>query len=61
MVFILAEITRGGVTDTGVVVTKGLYSKIRHPMYLGRVLMAVGVPLFTRYPEYERYMESPWF
>jgi protein-S-isoprenylcysteine O-methyltransferase Ste14 len=27
--------------------TKGIYSKIRHPMYLGQLLMAVGLPVFA--------------
>jgi protein-S-isoprenylcysteine O-methyltransferase Ste14 len=48
LLFVLSEMTKGGVTDKGVLVIKGIYSKIRHPMYLGQILMAVGVPFFTQ-------------
>lgn len=48
LLFILAENAKGGVTDKGGLITTGIYSKIRHPMYLGQTLMAVGAPLFTR-------------
>jgi protein-S-isoprenylcysteine O-methyltransferase Ste14 len=47
VIFIISEATREGVTDKGFLVSKGLYSKIRHPMYLGQFLMAVGFPLYT--------------
>jgi protein-S-isoprenylcysteine O-methyltransferase Ste14 len=30
----------------GGLVTTGVYSKIRHPMYLGQILMLIGAPLF---------------
>ncbi len=48
LLFVLGEITKGGVTDKGDLVTEGVYSKIRHPMYLGQILMAVGIALFTQ-------------
>jgi protein-S-isoprenylcysteine O-methyltransferase Ste14 len=48
LLFVLSETTKGGVTDKGFLVTKGIYSKIRHPMYLGQILMAIGVPLFAQ-------------
>ena len=48
LIFVLSETTRGGVTDKGFLVTKGIYSKIRHPMYFGQILMAIGMPLFAR-------------
>jgi protein-S-isoprenylcysteine O-methyltransferase Ste14 len=48
LIFVLAETTKGGVTDKGGLITTGIYSKIRHPMYLGQILMAVGTPLFTQ-------------
>lgn len=47
MIFILSEITRGSVVDKGFLVTRGLYSKVRHPMYVGQFLMAVGFPLLA--------------
>lgn len=45
--FVIAEKTKSGGTDTGPLMTKGIYSKIRHPMYLGQLLMAVGLPVFA--------------
>lgn len=45
--FVLSAKTKSGVTDKGPLVTKGIYSKIRHPMYLGQLLMAVGLPVFA--------------
>jgi len=48
VLFVLSETTKGGVTDKGFIVTKGIYSKIRHPMYLGQMLMAIGVPFFAQ-------------
>jgi protein-S-isoprenylcysteine O-methyltransferase Ste14 len=30
----------------GDLITKGIYSKIRHPMYLGFILWLIGAPLF---------------
>ncbi len=45
--FAIAEKTKSGVTDKGLLVTRGIYSKIRHPMYLGQLLMAVGLPVFA--------------
>ena len=48
LLFVLSETTKGGVTDKGFLVKKGIYSKIRHPMYFGQILMAIGVPLFTQ-------------
>lgn len=47
LLFILSETTKGGVSDSKALSTKGIYSKIRHPMYLAQILMAIGVPLFT--------------
>ena len=48
LLFVLSETTKGGVTDKGFLVTKGIYSKIRHPMYLGQILMAIGIPFFAQ-------------
>ena len=33
-------------TYQGGLITKGIYSKIRHPMYLGFVLWLIGMPVF---------------
>ena len=33
-------------TYNGDLITKGIYSKIRHPMYLGFILWLIGPPLF---------------
>jgi protein-S-isoprenylcysteine O-methyltransferase Ste14 len=46
--FVLAEKTKSGVSDKGSLVTEGVYSRIRHPMYLGQLLMAVGLPVFAQ-------------
>lgn len=48
LIFILSVTAKGGVTDKGFLVTKGIYSKIRHPMYFGQILMAVGIPIFAQ-------------
>lgn len=48
VIFGLSEITKEGVAEKGFLVTKGLYSKIRHPMYFGQMLMAFGFPLFAQ-------------
>jgi len=46
--FIFSDVAKKGVIDKGFLVTKGIYSRLRHPMYLGQFLMAVGLPFFTR-------------
>ncbi len=33
-------------TYSGDLITKGIYSKVRHPMYLGFICWLIGVPLF---------------
>ena len=44
--FILSHIKiRGQETDR--LITTGLYSKIRHPMYLGFIIWIIGFPVFT--------------
>jgi len=48
VIFVLSETTKGGVIDKGFLVTKGIYSKIRHPMYFGQILMAISIPLFAQ-------------
>jgi protein-S-isoprenylcysteine O-methyltransferase Ste14 len=46
--FIFSDVAKQGVIDKGFLVTKGIYSRLRHPMYLGQFLMAVGLPFFAR-------------
>ncbi len=48
ILFVISEITKGGVSDTGSLVTRGIYSKIRHPMYLGQIMMVVGFSIYAR-------------
>jgi protein-S-isoprenylcysteine O-methyltransferase Ste14 len=48
LVFVLSETTRRGVSEKGYIVTRGIYSKIRHPMYIGQILMAIGIPFFAQ-------------
>ena len=36
---------RGQETDK--LITAGIYSKIRHPMYLGFIIWIIGLPMFT--------------
>ena len=37
-----------GFEDRGRLVTSGIYSKIRNPMYIGFILWIIGFPVFTR-------------
>lgn len=43
--FLYSEITKHGVADSDELVTTGIYSKFRHPMYIGLLLMHLGFPL----------------
>ena len=47
-VFILAHQKLGGFGDKEHLVTDGIYSKIRHPIYLGFILMIIGFPIFLQ-------------
>ncbi len=44
--FILSHTRLKGFEDKGKLVTKGIYSKIRNPMYLGFILWVIGFPIF---------------
>ena len=46
--FILSHIKLKGFEDKGHLVTEGIYSKIRNPMYLGFILWIVGFPIFMQ-------------
>ena len=45
LMFILSVISKKGFREEKHLVTKGIYSKIRNPMYLGTILMHIGFPL----------------
>lgn len=46
--FLYSEIKKHGVGDPDKLVTAGIYSKIRHPMYIGLVLLHIGFPFIAR-------------
>ena len=46
--FILSHIKMKGFEDRGHLVTEGIYSKIRNPMYLGFILWVIGLPIFMQ-------------
>lgn len=43
-----SELKKGSVGDEEELVTTGLYSKIRHPMYIGMILFHIGYPLIFK-------------
>jgi protein-S-isoprenylcysteine O-methyltransferase Ste14 len=45
MLFILAVRSKHGLTETEAIVTTGLYARLRHPMYLGILLIHFGFPI----------------
>jgi protein-S-isoprenylcysteine O-methyltransferase Ste14 len=48
--FILSHIKLKGFEDKGHLVRKGIYSRIRNPMYLGFIIWVIGFPLFMQKP-----------
>jgi protein-S-isoprenylcysteine O-methyltransferase Ste14 len=46
--FLYSEIKKHGVGDPDKLVTTGIYSKIRHPMYVGLVALHIGMPFIFR-------------
>ena len=46
--FILSQVKLKGFEDRGELITKGIYSKIRNPMYLGFIIWIIGFPIFMQ-------------
>lgn len=46
--FLYSELAKHGVGSTGKLVRTGIYARIRHPMYLGLVLLHLGFPFVFR-------------
>jgi protein-S-isoprenylcysteine O-methyltransferase Ste14 len=46
--FIFSHIKLRGFRDKGELITTGIYSKIRNPMYLGFIIWIIGFPIFTQ-------------
>jgi protein-S-isoprenylcysteine O-methyltransferase Ste14 len=46
--FILSHLKLGGFREGGELMTGGIYSRIRNPMYLGFILWVIGFPVFTK-------------
>ncbi|MBN2272924.1 MAG: phosphatidylethanolamine N-methyltransferase family protein [Bacteroidales bacterium] len=43
---VVATIQKKGYTDTDQLITKGIYARLRNPMYLGIIFIHIGLPLF---------------
>ncbi len=46
--FLYSEIKKGGLGNEEELVSTGIYSKIRHPMYVGLILLHTGYPLIFK-------------
>ena len=46
--FIFSQINMKGFEDRGYLVIKGIYSKLRNPLYLGFILWIIGFPIFMQ-------------
>ena len=46
--FIFSHVKMKGFEDKGHLVTKGIYSRIRNPMYLGFIIWIIGFPIFLQ-------------
>jgi protein-S-isoprenylcysteine O-methyltransferase Ste14 len=46
--FLYSEIKKHGVGEERRIVKTGIYSKIRHPMYIGLVMLHIGVPFIFK-------------
>ena len=46
--FLYSEMKKHGVGEEKALVTTGIYSKIRHPMYIGLILLHVGYPFIFK-------------
>ena len=46
--FIFSHMKLGGFEDKGELITGGIYSKIRNPMYVGFIIWIIGFPVFTQ-------------
>jgi protein-S-isoprenylcysteine O-methyltransferase Ste14 len=48
LLFVLGDTAMRGLAQSGKLVTKGVFSKIRHPVYLGFILWVIGFPVFMQ-------------
>lgn len=48
LLFVFSNIKMKGFEDKGYLVKKGIYSRIRNPMYLGFIIGIIGFPIFLQ-------------
>ena len=46
--FVYSELKKGSVGEEQELVTTGIYSKLRHPMYVGIIIFHIGLPLIFK-------------